>query len=75
MRADEIENFEQLREYAESYGYRRTIGGHIRQESWQGVSFSPDGTVRYMRTGAVIATNVSYEGMAILINIIGRKDK
>lgn len=28
-----IENFEQLREYAANYGYRRTIGGHIRQES------------------------------------------
>lgn len=49
------------------------IGGSIRQRSWRGLAFHGDGTVKYLHNGAIVARNMSFEGMAILIRLLGRE--
>lgn len=74
LRPDEVKTFDQLHSYGMKFGYRRTIGGHLRQAHWNGLSFQKDGTVKYMRNGAVVAQNVTPEGMAVLIKLLGKDE-
>ena len=73
LRPDEVKTFDQLHSYGMQFGYRKTIGGHLRQAHWNGLSFSKDGTVKYMRNGSVVAQNVSHEGMAVLMKLLGKE--
>lgn len=67
-----IKTWEELVEFARPYGYKKTVGGAIRQESWHGLAFNDKGTVKWLYNGAVVARNVSLEGMAILIKLLGK---
>jgi len=73
LRPDEVKDYTDLQEFAKPYGYAKTIGGSIRQRSWRGLAFHGDGTVKYLHNGAIVARNMSFEGMAVLIRLLGRE--
>lgn len=66
----EIKSFDLLKIYAKHFGYNLTRGGHLRQNHWNGVSFAPNGEIRYMKNGTVICEKASFEAMAILMQLL-----
>lgn len=66
----EIKSFDLLKIFAERFGYRVTRGGNLKQPHWNGLSFAPNGEVRFMKNGTIICQNATFEIMAILISLL-----
>lgn len=66
----EIKSFDLLKVFAKRLGYSLTRGGHLKQPHWNGLSFAPNGEVRYMKNGTIICQNATFEAMAILMLLL-----
>lgn len=66
----EIKSFDLLKVFAKRLGYSLTRGGHLKQSHWNGLSFAPNGEVRYMKNGTIICQNATFEAMAILMQLL-----